>query len=351
MIVDVHAHAFPPLAGACGYASVAEHIQFMQTHLAVRGPVVDRQGSDFSAEEDVNFRVSPFGRLEWTKGGKDSFTQWMPPTLQDMHAPPELMIAQMDYIGVDHAILYRGHVYGKLNDYLADCSRRYPKRLTAIAQIDEADAYQPAQIDELRRSVRELGLRGLYFEIEHFKIVGATHTVDDPRFDPLWEEVVGLGIPLVWDISRQIDPALHLGHLHRTRRVIERFPKMVNILSHFGSYIRDPKTRQVNNWDEILSCAALPNVFLELVQVQYPSTRTGDEYPFPLGRQLIEQAYRRLGAGKLVWGSDMPALERACTYRQSLDYIRTHCDFMTASEKDRVLGDNTAEIFRIGRAS
>jgi predicted TIM-barrel fold metal-dependent hydrolase len=347
MIIDVHAHAFPSLAGACGYSSVAEHMKIMQTHLAVRGPVVDRKGQDFTADEDVNFRVGRFGRLEWTKDGQDGFTQWMPASLQDMDAPPELMMGQMDYIGVDHAILYRGHVYGELNDYLADCARRYPKRFTAIAQIHEAEGDKKAQLDELRRCVRDLGLRGLYYEIEHFKIVGSDLTVDDPRFNPLWEEVSRLGIPLVWDISRQIDPAIHLKHLTRTRRVIERFPKMVNILTHFGSYIRDKQTKKIHNWEDIMSCAALPNVFLELVQVQYPSTRTGDEYPFPMGQALIKQAYERLGAGKLVWGADMPALERACTYRQSLDYIRTHCEFMSGADKDKVLGGNAAQIFGV----
>jgi predicted TIM-barrel fold metal-dependent hydrolase len=95
--------------------------------------------------------------------------------------------------------------------------------------------------------------------------------------------------------------------------------------------------------------AALPNVFLEILQVQYPSTRTGDEYPFAVGQRTIEAAYRRLGAGKLVWGADMPAPERACSYRQSLDYVRVHCPFLSQREKEQVLGGNAAEILGIRR--
>jgi predicted TIM-barrel fold metal-dependent hydrolase len=347
MIVDVHAHAFPPLAGPSGFKSVKEHADVIQTHLAVRGPVVERTGEDFTATEDVNFRVGKFGRLEWTKNGKEGWTQWMPPSLQDMHHPPEHMIAQMDYIGVDHAILYRGHVYGQLNDYIADCVRQFPRRFTGLAQLNETDSYKPESIAELRRCAKELNLKGLYFEVEHLAHTGASYHIDDERFNPLWEELCSLGLTLAWDISRQIDPAKHLMHLTRTRRVIERFPKMVNILTHFGSYIRDKQTKKVHNWDEILDCVALPNVFLELVQVQYPSTRTGDEYPFPMGQQLIESAYRRVGADKLVWGADMPALERACTYLQSLDYVKTHCKFLSSREKDRVLGGNVVDIFDI----
>lgn len=345
MIVDIHAHAFPPLAGASGYASVEAHMRYLQVHLAVRGPVVDRKGPDFGADEDVGFRVGRFGRLEWSKGGVAGFTQWMPASLQDMEAPPELMIAQMDAIGVDHAILYRGHVYGELDAYLADCARRYPKRLTATAQIAEAEGDRPEMLDRLRRGFRDLGLKGLYFEVEAFRVAGSAYKVDDARFNPLWEEVTAAGVPMIWDIGRHLDPSIHLEEIGRMRKVVERHPRMVNILTHFGSYIRDRETKRIHNWDEILALSALPNVFLEILQVQYPSTRTGDEYPFPMGRKTIEEAYRRLGAGKLVWGADMPALERACTYRQSLDYVRLHCDFLSAPEKDRVLGGNAAEIF------
>ena len=34
----------------------------------------------------------------------------------------------------------------------------------------------------------------------------------------------------------------------------------------------------------------------------------------------------------------MPNVERFCTYRQCVDYVRRHCDFLTGSEKDAVLG-------------
>ena len=55
------------------------------------------------------------------------------------------------------------------------------------------------------------------------------------------------------------------------------------------------------------------------------------------------------GAGKLVWGSDMPNVERFCTYKQCLDYVRRYCIFLSAAEKDRILGDNVAALFGLMR--
>jgi predicted TIM-barrel fold metal-dependent hydrolase len=54
------------------------------------------------------------------------------------------------------------------------------------------------------------------------------------------------------------------------------------------------------------------------------------------------------GAHRLVWGSDMPNVERFCTYKQSLDYVRRYCPFLTAREKDLILGDTCAAFYGIG---
>ena len=45
-----------------------------------------------------------------------------------------------------------------------------------------------------------------------------------------------------------------------------------------------------------------------------------------------------------MWGSDMPNVERFCTYGQSLEYLRRYCDFLPASDMDRILGDNAARL-------
>jgi hypothetical protein len=45
----------------------------------------------------------------------------------------------------------------------------------------------------------------------------------------------------------------------------------------------------------------------------------------------------------------MPNVERFCTYRQSVDYVRKHCTFLSASEKDAVLGGNVVQLFGLGK--
>jgi predicted TIM-barrel fold metal-dependent hydrolase len=60
---------------------------------------------------------------------------------------------------------------------------------------------------------------------------------------------------------------------------------------------------------------------------------------------MIRELYTRLGADKLLWGADMPNVERSCTYQQSLDYLRKHCTFIKASDLDAILGTNPEQLF------
>jgi hypothetical protein len=46
----------------------------------------------------------------------------------------------------------------------------------------------------------------------------------------------------------------------------------------------------------------------------------------------------------LCWGSNFPGAECHCTYRQSLEVIRTHCDFLSQEERVKVLGGTLASL-------
>ena len=127
MIVDSHAHAFPPMGGPAGHRSARGHTRYLQQMLAshhqpVRraddGSVVDRRtladvdDATLADLAEVDFRGDGYGKFAWTVDGVDHTLQYLPPTLTGLSAPPELMVAQMDFVGVDRAVLQTGHVYG-----------------------------------------------------------------------------------------------------------------------------------------------------------------------------------------------------------------------------------------------
>ena len=89
---------------------------------------------------DVDLRVGRFGRLEFTHDGEAYGIQYMPAGMQELVAPPELMLAQMMNAGVDHCVLQAGGGYGAMTEMNADSGRRYPGRMTGLMHVDEAMA-------------------------------------------------------------------------------------------------------------------------------------------------------------------------------------------------------------------
>ncbi len=89
--------------------------------------------------------------------------------------------------------------------------------------------------------------------------------------------------------------------------------------------------------DEVLASAAVPNVLLKVCGFHYCASRPWD-YPWPDVVALFERIVDAYGPDRLCWGSDFPASTRFCTFRQSLEVVRTHCPFLAGEDLRLVLG-------------
>ena len=95
--------------------------------------------------------------------GEEYAIQYMPVGMQTIELPPEFMIAQMLYAGVDHCILQAGGGYGAMNDYNAFTQSQYPEKFTGLLHVDEAVADRDDMLAEVDRAHGSLGLKGLYY--------------------------------------------------------------------------------------------------------------------------------------------------------------------------------------------
>lgn len=364
MIIDCHCHTFPRLGTPCGDDPPKVQLQSLQHHMYFHpqgwrrksdGQLLDRQllfdgvNPGISGMNEVNFRCSDYGRLEFTSGGEDYWLQWMPPTLQQMEAPPEFIITYMDYVGVDKAVLCPTHVYGELNAYTSECVRRYPDQFIGVAAIREWKAYQPEEIARLTHAVEKLGLRGLHFMTEALFMVDYQDDWNGPKFEPLWKEVQRLRIPIFWDIFSVpwgVQPYDHWQE--ESRRLIEwarRHPDIPCLLTHgliipFWPHDRHHVEVPEVSWD-LFRC---PNMYIEVILPIYMGSEY--QYPYKVACKLLKELHQKLGPHKLVWGTDMPAVERVALYKQSLDYLRG-CDFLTEEEYGLLVGGNAAQLLSL----
>ena len=71
------------------------------------------------------------------------------------------------------------------------------------------------------------------------------------------------------------------------------------------------------------------------------------EYPWKESEPIIKKAVERIGANRIIWGTDMPMVARFCTYKQALDQFRVHCDFLSDSERMDIIGGTAAKVMGI----
>jgi len=355
-VVDSHVHIFPYLGGASGFASESEHHWFMQLYMATHGEPVRRVGDHVQVRQqtlhdgrldaadclkDVNFRVGRNGRFEWTADGDDVYLQFFPPSLQSMESPAEFMLQQMARAGVDRAVLQNARPYGRLNQYFSEAVRAYPDKFIGLADVDEANAAAEAEIARLQHAVMQLGMRGVYYANRALIKHDYRQSFDDPGFDKFWATVRDLGVPIFWEvfgIPDPSDPQHLLAEIERLNRWATRWPTIRGVWTH--GFDPDLVARMPAPLAELLDRDQM------MIELLYPIywART-HEYPFPELRPTVEALYRRVGRERLIWGSDMPNVERNCTYRQSLHYLRRLAEgWLPEADLDAILGLNVLRL-------
>ena len=367
MIYDGHSYTIPDQRGdlkTLGFDDRQQFTRHLQLAMATDPQPVwrarDRTPADssalldlsgpisFHALKEANFRPAGHGRFMWTSDGEDYVKQVQPPSMIEHTFSAESLVAEMDYAGVDWSLIHRTPYQGAGNEYFADCVKRFPNRLHSLALVDEWLVQQQpeASISRLRKAIDELGLHGLQWHAAHPYYYGQTEPWDSDAFRPFWNAVAELGIPVFFTIGGAAHRTLdrYLDGLKTLRRWMDRYADVTVVLTHGFSWRMFARSDGIEVPDVVYSTAPIekPNFHVQLL---FAVMLGGDfDYPMPQMRTTLKQLTQRIGADRLLWSTDIPYLLRHYTYRQSIDSIRTYCDFLTSNEKDQILGDNMARI-------
>jgi len=362
MLFDGHAYCFPALDG-CGsfkdQETLRRHLQqAIATHHQPAWRVRDRAPGDtdslvdqsrssrIDALKDANFRVAGHGRFEWAVDGELYAKQYFPPSIVDMAYSPESLVAEMDFAGVDHALLHRTPYLGIGNDFIAASVESFPERLFGLAHVEEwlIEADPETAARKVERAIQEQGLKGLQFLPPQLDLYSSGVDWDSPGFRRFWDRVVALGVPVFFSLKDRAVPPMdsYLQELRTLIRWMERYPNATTILTHGLPWrlFMDDTGISVPDWS--WTPFENPNLFLQLL---FPIALGAKwDYPMPQVRPTIEACVERLGANRLMWGTDMPIVTRFWTYRQNIDFIRDYCNFLSPSDLALILGGTTAHI-------
>ncbi len=176
MIIDGHAYCFPPLDAAEGFPTHDEKMRAIQSEFSRHHQPVWRVRDRARADNDT--LIDPetqrlrdirwtrdIGRLAWDYEGETYTKQYLPPMLHNLECPPEVLVAEMDYAGVDKAVLHQSPQFGVLNDFLTSAAQRYPSRLMRLISVQDGDTPRApdASIAELRKQAPAAGSCGFQF--------------------------------------------------------------------------------------------------------------------------------------------------------------------------------------------
>lgn len=350
LIFDSHAHIIPKLSGASGYSSKKEHLliaqKSMHEHLAqparrkkdnakLQKKLWNDKVTGCAGKLEVDFRVGKYGRFEWTQDSEDCYIQYLPTYAKDMDYPVDQLKIMMDYAGVTKAVLQCGGVYGSLNDYYLKVitkNKCWDSIFYPLLRIQEKQAFHKTQLSILNKYIQIHNFKGLWFISDSDSF--------SKKYDRLWESVSNLKIPLFLPFFPDDKWTERVGIIED---FVKKFPSIPCVLPQafpLSPNYLESNIKIDNNIKKIINSG---NIFIEII---YPIGRGRiEDYPFIKSLDAFKTLYYEFGPHKLVWGSDIPMVERYCSYAQSLSYITNYCDWILGKDMKLILGENLENIF------
>jgi predicted TIM-barrel fold metal-dependent hydrolase len=244
------------------------------------------------------------------------------------------LLFEMDQNGVDKALVVCAqidHNPGN-NAYVAAACHKHADRLLQLADLDSmwsATYHTPGAADRLRRAA------------EAWPLVGFTHYLrseDDGSWLVSDDGLRFLATAAEYGLIASIHCHPHQQRALRT--AAERFPQMPFLLHHLGH----PLVSDPDGLAEIVKSARTPNLFVKVSGFYYATSGARWEYPFLDTRELVRAIYESYGAHRMCWGSDYPVVRQFTTYRQALEVVRTHCDFLSPADLTWVLSGTLTAV-------
>ncbi len=305
MIIDAHAHIFPAIQGRIGSGETT--------------------GIGYGRAQ-VGFAIE----------------QILPPYNEHTLFTPEMLIANLDWAGVDKAVLLQGSFYGECNAYAAAALYRYPERLIGMAYFDP---WVGADREQLALLLDSAPFRGIKIEFSVATGLMGLHPeaqLDAPGLEWLWAELEQRRLVLTLDLGAVGSASYRTGAV---RGIAQQHPDLMIVIAHLAqpTPAAEADAALWTLWQEQVMLAKMPNVWLDLAAL--PAYMPAEDYPFPTAGQYIHKAVDLIGPARLMWGTDQPGLLAHLNYPQLLRLAKHHLTFLSPDEQALVLGQTAAQIY------
>ena len=226
------------------------------------------------------------------ENGKSNFggdiRQMMPPFMINGMNTADMLISNMDYAGVNGAVITQEEIDGNQDEYLLKAKADYPDRLRICSLYEENKPLETEGFDGIKICAGRLPTQDL---TKHYKVF----EIADKN-----------------DMFISVDMADGDLQTKSLLEMIQQYPNLKMAIGHFGMVTR-------KGWEEQIKLARNKNVFIESGGITW--LFNSEFYPYPSAVRAINAAAEICGFDKLMWGSDYPRTMVEITYKMSFDFV------------------------------
>ena len=250
------------------------------------------------------------------------------------HATGDEMVAAMDDVGVDGAILVSPFaLYGFDASYASAVHAAHPGRFGLVAPIDTAD---PGVADTFAGWAATPGAVGI-------RVLLNRSVSTDPA-DPGVNRVLAAAARHALPVNM-----LCWGRLDQARHLAARHPDTVIVIDHLGvqqPFAPPPPSLPWEELPAVLALAELPNI---RIKISGACTLSHEPYPYPDIWDPVLRMLDAFGLDRCMWGTDWTRATAFLTFRQGVAAFR---DSPRLSETDRtaLMGGTLQRVYRWGPA-
>jgi predicted TIM-barrel fold metal-dependent hydrolase len=240
------------------------------------------------------------------------------------------MVAEMDVVGVDGAILVSAFTMYRYDAcYALEVRKSHPGRFALVKPVDPADPGVADVIADWKRTPGAVGVRMLLVR---------SGLATDPA-DP------GLNQVLATAARHSLPANLHIaGRLDQGIELIHRNPDTQIIVDHLGLVQPHEPPVPAEPWAElpkVLSLAACKNVAIKITGA---CTLSREPYPYNDIWDPVCRMIDAFGIDRCLWGTDWTRAVNLLTFKQGVDAFRA-TKRISDSDKVKLMGANTARLY------
>ena len=245
------------------------------------------------------------------------------PQLPNGFTAPE-MIAQMDAAGVDRAVIVPPTWIGENNATAIEAAQAHPGRFAVMGRFDPMRPDAEEALAAWTKQPHMLGIRMT------FRVPPYDTWLDSSAIDGFWAACERHAIPVMCLVPDEA---------HKLAPIAGRHPGLTLVVDHMAANLAAKGDAAFAHIDGLLALAKFSNVS---VKTSSAPCFSADPYPYRDIYPYLRRIHEAFGAQRMLWGADFTRL--TSTYPECLRHFQEGLDFLTAEDKQWVLGKTAAKV-------